>query len=430
MSIPTTLEVPSEALLAQMRKYEKMLESTALVNHILLATENIDEALFKALETIGNATEVDRVYVFENYIEEETEKWFCNQKIEWAKNSIVPQMDNEELQNFPLQDVTPRWVEHLVDGRPINGLVKNFPEGEREVLEPQDIISLLVVPIMIKDAFWGFVGFDNCTTEYIWTDQETAVLTSLAANIGLAIERKRTLSDLEKSFAQEKELNDLKNRFISMISHEIRTPVTSIISSAELISTHSDRMTQDKKLQLNSRIISASNRIISLLEQVLMVGKSDAGELKAEYGNIQLEKEVNELAEELSVAALKDHKLEISFNLTSQQLYLDPTLMRHILGNLLENAAKYSPAGSRISLLFTQNKESLNFLISDEGMGISPDDLAKIYEPFYRSREVFEIEGTGLGMTIVKKSVEAMNGHITAFSEHGKGTSFSVSIPI
>jgi PAS domain S-box-containing protein len=530
-----------------------MLEATAKVNHILLEEEHIDTALSKALGVIGEATQVDRVYIFENYTDFESGELFCNQKIEWAKDSVAPQIENEELQGFPFQEYTPRWVETLKEGGVINGLVKSFPESERAILEPQDIVSLLVVPIIIKDTFWGFVGFDNCTSEYIWSNQESAVLTSLASNIGLAYERLRTQAQLEESkrmfeqitgaidevvflrnadmsllymndafermfgisvenlkkdsrlftskihpddlhklqkaleaeddefelryldaddnvryiankrfpvkdeqgnviryvgvmndvtkereaeeklkvaLSQEKELNDLKNRFISMISHEIRTPVTAIVSSAELFKTHYDRLTSEKKSELNNRIINASGKIVALLEQVLLMGKSDAGKLVAEYSLVDLEQLATEVVAEMKEGSLKDHEVDLTFGMSRHGIEIDQNLMRHVLSNLLENAAKYSEKGSAINLSFKEFGEELNFMVRDEGLGIDEEEIEKIFEPFYRSREVFEIEGTGLGMTIVSRAVEAMRGDISVESEKGKGTSFYVSLPL
>lgn len=545
--------VPANELENRLRKHELMLEATAKVNHILLEEEHIDTALSKALGVIGEATQVDRVYIFENYTDFESGELFCNQKIEWAKDSVAPQIENEELQGFPFQEYTPRWVETLKEGGVINGLVKSFPESERAILEPQDIVSLLVVPIIIKDTFWGFVGFDNCTSEYIWSNQESAVLTSLASNIGLAYERLRTQAQLEESkrmfeqitgaidevvflrnadmsllymndafermfgisvenlkkdsrlftskihpddlhklqkaleaeddefelryldaddnvryiankrfpvkdeqgnviryvgvmndvtkereaeeklkvaLSQEKELNDLKNRFISMISHEIRTPVTAIVSSAELFKTHYDRLTSEKKSELNNRIINASGKIVALLEQVLLMGKSDAGKLVAEYSLVDLEQLATEVVAEMKEGSLKDHEVDLTFGMSRHGIEIDQNLMRHVLSNLLENAAKYSEKGSAINLSFKEFGEELNFMVRDEGLGIDEEEIEKIFEPFYRSREVFEIEGTGLGMTIVSRAVEAMRGDISVESEKGKGTSFYVSLPL
>ena len=546
--------IDEQKLITKLQRRDELLRATADVNHILLSNDDVNEALYKAFKLIGEATDVDRVYVFENYFDEDTKTVFCTQRLEWAKDSIVPQIDNEDLKAVPLELGIPRWMYTLSKGDAINGLVKNFPLEEREILEPQDIISILVVPITIKGKFWGFVGFDNCTSEYKWSEHEVAVLTSLASNMGLTFERLRTNKELEKSqemfrqiadtidevfyvrnadmsveymnnafqkmfgysvdmikenpelFTQnvhsddlgklkeslmkdedsfelkyidpdngstryiankrfpvyddqgkviryigvmnditrikqaqikleesleaEKELNDLKNRFISMISHEIRTPVTAIVSSSELMNTYANRLDENKKAELNKRVLSASQKIIDLLEEVLLMGKAEAGKLSAEFEWINLRELVEEIIEDQKQTRLKDREVQLSVEVSNPSFKTDQRLFRHILNNLLDNAGKYSPDDTRIRISFSEYEQNLIFIVRDEGMGIREKDQKKIFEPFYRTKDVFEIEGTGLGMTIVKRSVEALGGSIELDSEIGKGTTFTISIPL
>ncbi|MGM0460271.1 MAG: ATP-binding protein [Bacteroidota bacterium] len=541
-------------LLIGLRKRDELLSATARVNHTLLSDDSIDEGVYNALDIIGRATAVDRVYVFENYIEESTGKYLCNQRIEWAKDSITPQIDNEDLQNFPLSDITPRWVEYMLEGKAINGLVKQFPKGEREILEPQNIVSILVVPILIKDKFWGFVGFDNCRSEYKWSDTEVGVLTSLASNIGLAYERIRTKQELmesqnmfnqiantidevfyitdpdqnllfmnkaferifgipidnvmqdpnefrqhvhkddlsklefgqnletdftevryldpdtgntrfisnkrfpvyneegeiirytgvlndttservaqknlEKTLEAEKELNELKNRFIAMISHEIRTPITTIVSSIDLIETHSARLNEKKKKQINSRMMGASNRIIELIEEVLLMGKANAGKMYAEYSKVDIYALIHSIVENQKTGSLKHRKVDISLDLQKETILSDQRLLSHILNNLLSNAGKYSSAESTVKLSLSESDNNMILTVEDEGIGIDHSYQKRIFEPFFRAREVVDIEGTGLGLPIVKGSVEAMNGSVEVESNKNKGSIFKVLLPI
>jgi len=541
-------------LLLELRKRDELLSATAKVNHMLLSDDSIDKGVYKALDIIGRATEVDRVYVFENYIEESTGKYFCNQRIEWAKNSVAPQIDNEDLQGFPLSDITPRWVERMLDGKAINGLVKQFPQGERDILEPQDIVSILVVPILIKDKFWGFVGFDNCSSEYKWLKTEVGALTSLASNIGLAYERIRTKQELiesqnmfnqiansidevfyvsepdqnilymnqafekmfgipveevkhspnvlrrhvhkddlpkldlqlsqgsdiseirymdpdtkktrfisskrfpvynedgdmirytgvmneitsereaqqklEETLAAEKELNELKNRFIAMISHEIRTPITTIVSSIDLLESYSKRLNESKKKQINSRMMGASHQIVELIEEVLLMSKADAGKMQAEYTKVDMQALIHSIVETHKNGKLNQHDVEIDIDLQYKTVFSDERLFSHILNNLLSNAGKYSSAGSTVMLKMAANGDSMTVSVEDEGIGVDKKYQDRIFEPFYRMQEVIDIEGTGLGLPIVKGSVEAMGGSVEVESEKNKGSLFSVTLPI
>lgn len=415
---------------------DSLLKATARVNHTLLLDDSISTGVYKALSIIGKSTNVDRVYVFENYIDKELNKYFCNQRIEWTKDSIEPQINNEELQDFPMSDLTPRWVEEMLKGNAIKGIVRTFPETERSILEPQDIISILVVPIVIRDHFWGFVGFDNCTSEYEWSITEVEVLKSLASNIGLAFERIKTQNELkeskkrlQESLESEKEINELKDRFIAMISHEIRTPITAIVSSLDLLDSYSDRLTPEKKKQIYSRMLNGSGRIIELVEEVLLMGKAQSGNMDAEYSETDMKALIRKIAEVHKNGSLNEHKVDVSVDLKQDRTITDTRLVTHIFDNLLSNAAKYSPKGSVVSVCVEEVGEEVHFSVSDQGIGIGEDEIDRIFEPFYRSRKVFDIAGTGLGLTIVKGSVETLGGTVAVHSETGKGTSFVIKIP-
>lgn len=429
--------VDQSEFMYKLQKRDQLLSATAKVNHTLLLNNSIEKGIYTALDIIGKATDVDRVYVFENYIDELTSKYFCNQRIEWTKDSITAQIDNEDLQDFPMSDLTPRWIERMLHGKAVNGLVKTFPKSERDILEPQDIISILVVPILINNSFWGFVGFDNCTSEYKWTDAEVEVLTSLASNIGLAYERIRTQQELmesqqklEEALEAEKEINELKDRFIAMISHEIRTPITAIVSSLDLLESYADRLTEEKKRHIHKRMLGGSNRIIELVEEVLLIGKVNAGKMYAEYTEFDLNILMSAILEDHKEGSLKEHDIRLSVDLEKPVIRSDKRLTAHIINNLLSNAGKYSKPGSTVRISCSEQNGQLIYMVKDHGIGISTKDHKRIFEPFYRSREVFDIAGTGLGLTIVKGSVEAMNGTIEVESEKGKGSTFMVTLPI
>ena len=169
---------------------EKILLGVADATAILLKNVEIDKALHSVLEVLGKATEAERAYIFQNFTDEITQKCLVSQKYEWCNIGIIPQINNEDLQNVSYEDMgLMRWYHTLSEGREISGLVKDFPDGERAMLEPQYIKTLVVVPIFVDNFFWGFIGFDCCTKERIWTNSEIALLFAAAASIGGAIKR-------------------------------------------------------------------------------------------------------------------------------------------------------------------------------------------------------------------------------------------------
>ena len=176
---------------------DALLQATAHASHILLAERDMDRAISTALETIGRAANQDRAYIFENHVEASSGTRMMSQRYEWTRSGVSAQIDNPELQNLSYDMLSMRWYDELGAGRPIEGCVRDFPESERVILEPQDIVSLLVVPITIEGAFWGFIGFDNCHSVYAWSDSERSILTATAAAIGTAIVQHRARRSLQ-----------------------------------------------------------------------------------------------------------------------------------------------------------------------------------------------------------------------------------------
>jgi len=178
---------------------DHLLASVAGSAHVLLACPDINDAIDRALTILGEGADADRVYIFENHRDPMTGELLASMRFEWSKAGVASQKDNPMLLNAPYRDFFPRWQTNLVSGSPIKGLVRDFPDSEREFLEKQEIISLIVVPVMIEGRFWGFIGFDDCHEGKEWTDSMESILVAAAGNIGNAIERKRLEQILVKS---------------------------------------------------------------------------------------------------------------------------------------------------------------------------------------------------------------------------------------
>lgn len=183
----------------QLEHQSKILEGVSKATTALLLEDDTHSAINKAFEYIGNASGVDRVYLFEYHNDESgNEDILISQRYEWCGPGTSPQIDNPDLQNLPA-DFIPRWNELLAAGESVVGFVKDFPDNEREILEPQEIISLLVVPVFVENRLFGFVGFDDCSKAYAWTQSEVFILQSLASAIGNALLRERAAEKLKFS---------------------------------------------------------------------------------------------------------------------------------------------------------------------------------------------------------------------------------------
>ena len=170
---------------------------TTAANHLLTLNDE-QESIQAALDALGPAFGVDRIYIFANHPHPESREIVTSQRWEWVAEGISPQIDNPRLQNFLFDQGLPRWYKSLSQGRPICGLIKDFPESEQIALSSQGILSILVVPIFIKDYFWGFIGFDDCHQEQIWENNTLAALVLMASSIGSAIAQRRTESALRQ----------------------------------------------------------------------------------------------------------------------------------------------------------------------------------------------------------------------------------------
>lgn len=241
-------------------------------------------------------------------------------------------------------------------------------------------------------------------------------------------ERKRAEAEILKSLEKEKELNELKSRFVSMISHEFRTPLTTIQSASELLEHY--EWSAKQKHERFQQIQIAVQHMTQLLEDVLLIGKADAGKLTTKPELLDLAEFCQSLMADLEITIGKHHQFVFERDGEPQQVWIDPKLLRQTVNNLLLNAIKYSPDGGKITLNLLFSNDSLTLCVQDEGIGIPLDEQERLFEAFYRGTNVDTIQGTGLGLAIVKKCVELCRGEITVESELGAGTTFTLTLPL
>jgi PAS domain S-box-containing protein len=243
-------------------------------------------------------------------------------------------------------------------------------------------------------------------------------------------ERKQLEQELKVALEKEKELNELKSRFVSMTSHEFRTPLSTILSSSELLEYYRHQWTEEKQITHLQRIQTAVKRMTEMLNDILVIGKAEAGKLEYQPQCFDLVEYCRYLLSE----AQMNHGNMCVILFTSQHPYLfccmDQNLLAHIFHNLLSNAIKYSPLDSIINFSLTYEEEEAIFQIQDQGIGIPEADLPRLFESFHRASNVGNIVGTGLGLAIVKKCVDLHQGKISVTSTQGVGTVFTVKLPL
>lgn len=271
-------------------------------------------------------------------------------------------------------------------------------------------------------------------------EQVTSDVRKLNANLETKVEErtlilKEALQELERSqleledaLSKEKELNEIKSRFVSMASHEFRTPLSTILSSASLIGRYQQSEEQPQRDKHISRVKDAVKHLNDLLEDFLSFGKLEEGKVETQVNLVNIHHLILDVVEELR-PTLKEGQFFETQLLSKPEFFTDKRLIKHVMINLLSNAIKFSEAGKPIHITAEEVGGKLALRVKDEGIGIAPEDKQYLFDSFFRARNAFNIQGTGLGLHIVKRYIGLLNGEITVDSALDMGTQITVTIP-
>ena len=422
------------ALQQKLTQHERLLESVAKATGLLLRVPNLQEALFEGLALLGQATEVDRVYVFRNGLANDPKALFTSQWMEWNSGSALPQIDNPDLQDIPFEVVS-AFVDPLLEGHSFSVRVKDLEPGQlKDLLEAQEILTLLVLPVYLKDHFWGFIGFDDCTHMRVWTETETHVLLSFTESLAAAITRNALEKDLLETSRMAQEASRLKGDFLTNMSHEIRTPLNGIVGFTELLLTTD---TTDRQKQYLNSVHTAANTLLHLINDILDFSKIEAGKLELVPEETDLIKLVEKAIEVVRYAAHQNQitlVLDVAPDLPASA-FCDGGRILQILVNLLGNAVKFTEKGEVVLKVYatpiSENGEAdIHVSVSDTGIGIPFDKQSQIFELFSQADSSItrKYGGTGLGLNITTNLLHRMGSKLSFESEPGKGSHFSFTL--
>jgi len=235
--------------------------------------------------------------------------------------------------------------------------------------------------------------------------------------------------ELSEALNKEKQLNEIKSRFVSMASHEFRTPLSTVLSSASLLSKYTSTEEQDKRNRHIGKIKSSVKHLNDILEDFLSLGKLDEGKVRTAPAEFDLKELITETIDEMKGLLKKNQDIRFEYN-GIVSVYSDKKLAKNILINLLSNASKFSAEEMPIEIECSVQNDSAIISVTDHGIGIPNEDQDHLFSSFFRGANVTNIQGTGLGLHIVKRYIDLLNGSVHLHSELNKGTTVTFQIPI
>lgn len=243
----------------------------------------------------------------------------------------------------------------------------------------------------------------------------------------IATELRHREAELQESLEKEKELNELKSRFVSMASHEFRTPLTSIYSSAAIIAKYNQEEQQSKRMKHVDRIKSAVGNLTGILNDFLSLSKLEEGKVALDVETFALSELCTETIEDLSNLLKENQSIEL-ISEGNTDITTDRRVLKNVLFNLLSNAVKYSD--KEITLKIVKDNECYTLQVIDRGIGIPEQDQKHLFSRFFRASNATNIQGTGLGLNIVKRYIDMLKGTIDYTTKEGEGTTFQIQLPV
>jgi PAS domain S-box-containing protein len=366
-----------------------------------------------------------------------TERKQSEEKFRQLAENIQEVFFLETLDGQQLFYISPTYEK--VWGRSCQSLYEN-PTSWLEVVHPDDLDR---VRAAVDRQIQTYESFDeeyriirpDGSIRWIWTRDNVFFndIRNVYCRTGFAQDitnRKQAEEEVLRALAREKELNELKSNFVSLVSHEFRTPLATILSSTELLKKYGHQWAEERKQIQFERIIAGVDRMTQLLNDVLVISRVESAKPQFNPTQLNLFKYCQDLIQEIGSNFNLKHRITFTALEHEQTALIDPQLLRHILGNLISNAVKYSSTDSAIQVELICQEQAMLLHVQDWGIGIPETDLDKVFDSFHRGGNVGTIQGTGLGLAIVKQCVDLHGGTIQVQSKVGKGTRFTVTLPL
>ena len=432
-------DLPDGALEA-LRRRDRILEAVAYAARSFLRSPDWRSRVDEVLARLGAATEVSRIYVFENDVDDDG-VLRTSQRYEWTAPGTPSQIENPALQDVTYEESGfGRWKEELGEGRTVRGLVEDFPSDEQELLRAQGIRSLLVVPVLVEEELWGFVGFDDCERPRVWSGPEVEVLRAAADTLAAAVQRSRTEEALRRSEAQLRHAERMESvgRLAAGIAHDFNNILTTIRANADFLveDLPPDHSSRDEAREIGE----AAGRAGDLTRQLLAFGRKQVLSPRP----LDLNEVVRELRDTLRRILKATFELDTELEAGLPPVHADRSQLEQILINLTVNAgdAMEDRTGGRV-VIRTGSRTLADdearrwgcpgpgpyvvLSVADTGHGMSERVRERAFDPFFTTKPAGR--GTGLGLSSVYGIARQSGGGAWIDSEPESGTRVRIALP-
>ena len=395
---------------------------------------NTPESLTAALQHLLEATDVSRVYIFENFVDDGE---LCMRQIaEACATGIDPQIDNPQLQHLPYEEASPELAAHLSRGEHFEIQASSFTPQERSTLEPQGILSLLILPIQVAGEWYGYMGFDDCKAERDWQSSDIHLLCTATEMIGRYIERRRAEDEIQAYAAELERSNRDLEKFGYVVSHDLQAPLRVVKSYLQLLEDRYGHILEAKAKDYVDYAMDGSERMSEMIRALLNLSR--VGTRGEEFAPIDCEALLEDVLNDLALI-IDDAGAKVTHD-PLPTLMADKAQLSQVFQNLIANGIKFCkedvPPRVHISASPSppwgegRGEGEWLFSVADNGIGADPEQAELIFQVFQRLHTEEEYPGLGIGLALCKRILKRHGGRIWFDSEAGEGATFFFTIPV